>query len=300
MIVYLIPQKSGATMSLIAPNILVKQRATCVAHTPERPRQAVILAGGRGTRLAPLTDTRPKPMVEFQGRPFLEYLIGMLREQGFERLVLLLGYLPDVVSDYFGDGSRFGVEITYSVTPPEDETGWRVRQALRHLDPTFLLMYCDNYWPMPFADMWRRYCEADAPAMVTVYRNTDGYTRDNLRIGADGYLEIYDKSRSADGLSGVDIGFLILRREIIERLPEDNVSFEATLYPELVLNHELIAFQTDHRYYSVGDHKRLPLTKIFLAAEPTVILDRDGVLNVKMPHAKYVRSWPRGRYQLGL
>jgi NDP-sugar pyrophosphorylase family protein len=63
-----------------------------------RPRQAVILAGGRGTRLAPITDTVPKPMVPFHGRPFLEYLVDLLREQGFERLLLLLGYLPECVT----------------------------------------------------------------------------------------------------------------------------------------------------------------------------------------------------------
>ena len=73
----------------------------------QRPKQAVILAGGRGTRLRPLTDTRPKPMVEFHGKPFLEYLVDMLREQGFARVLLLLGYLPDVIQDYFGDGSRW-------------------------------------------------------------------------------------------------------------------------------------------------------------------------------------------------
>src|SRR2546429_9672964 len=73
----------------------------------QRPNRAVILAGGRGTRLRPLTDTRPKPMVEFHGKPFLEYLVDMLREQGFARVLLLLGYLPDVIQDYFGDGSRW-------------------------------------------------------------------------------------------------------------------------------------------------------------------------------------------------
>ena len=72
-----------------------------------RPRQAVVLAGGRGRRLAPLTDTRPKPMLEFHGRPFLSYLLELLREQGFERVLLLLGYLPDVVQSYCGDGSRW-------------------------------------------------------------------------------------------------------------------------------------------------------------------------------------------------
>ena len=65
-----------------------------------RPTQAVILAGGRGTRLQHIAETRPNPMVEFHGRPFLEYMIEMLRDQGIERVLLLLGYLADVVREH--------------------------------------------------------------------------------------------------------------------------------------------------------------------------------------------------------
>jgi NDP-sugar pyrophosphorylase family protein len=77
----------------------------------ERPTQAVILAGGRGTRLRHLTETRPKPMVEIRGKPFLEYQIEQLREQGFEKVLLLLGYLPEVVQKHFVDGSAFLITI---------------------------------------------------------------------------------------------------------------------------------------------------------------------------------------------
>jgi D-glycero-D-manno-heptose 1,7-bisphosphate phosphatase len=92
----------------------------------ERPRQAVILAGGRGTRMRPITDDRPKPMVPILGKPFLEYQIEQLRDEGFERILLLLGYLPEVVMDYFGDGNRWGVKIEYSVTEPDDLTSMLV------------------------------------------------------------------------------------------------------------------------------------------------------------------------------
>ena len=128
---------------------------------PPPPTQAVVLAGGRGTRLGPLTDDRPKPMVEFHGRPFLEYLIEMLRDQGIERVELLLGYRPEVVQDHFGDGSRFGLDIGYSVSGADDLTVSRLRLVEERLDPCFLLLYCDNYWPMRFDDMWHRFATAD-------------------------------------------------------------------------------------------------------------------------------------------
>jgi NDP-sugar pyrophosphorylase family protein len=111
----------------------------------QRPTQAVILAGGRGTRLRPLTLTRPKPMVEIQGKPFLEYQIEQLRQQGFKRVLLLLGYLPEIVRDYFGNGRRWGIKIEYSVSDVDDETGRRLKLAEPFLDPCFLLLYCDNY-----------------------------------------------------------------------------------------------------------------------------------------------------------
>ena len=77
----------------------------------DRPRQAVILAGGLGTRMRPITDDRPKPMVPVLGRPFLEYQIEQLRDQGFERVLILLGYLPEIVQNHFGDGRRWGISI---------------------------------------------------------------------------------------------------------------------------------------------------------------------------------------------
>ncbi|MBF0160473.1 MAG: HAD-IIIA family hydrolase [Magnetococcales bacterium] len=256
-----------------------------------RPKQAVILAGGRGTRLAPLTDHCPKPMIPFHGRPFLEYLIELLRTRGFDRILLLLGYLSDQIISHFGDGSRFGVTIQYHVTPVEDDTGSRVRKALPHIEPLSLLLYCDNYWPIPWEQLWQQFVQLGTLAQVTVYANRDGYSRDNMCIGPNNLVTIYDKTRQSTGLQGVDIGFLIAHREIFEQLPEENCSLEKEIYPQLVRNQQLAAFLTEHRYYSVGDLRRLPLTEQFLARQPAVILDRDGVLNQRMPRAHYVRHW---------
>ena len=254
-----------------------------------RPRQAVVLAGGRGTRLRPLTDSRPKPMVEFHGRPFLEYVVEMLRDQGFDRVLLLLGYMADVVVDHFGDGAALGVEIDYAVTAPDDLTGHRMLHARERLDPVFLLCYCDNYWPLRFDPMWERFAGSDAGAMATVYDNGDGYTRSNVRV-EDGQVTAYDPTRAAPGLQGVEIGYAIVRRETLDLLPAHDALFEKAVYPQLVEDGRLLANVTGHRYYSVGSHERLPLTSEFLARHPTVILDRDGVLNVRPPKAEYVTT----------
>ncbi|MGH7507384.1 MAG: HAD-IIIA family hydrolase [Longimicrobiales bacterium] len=266
----------------------------------QRPTQAVILAGGRGTRLRPLTDHRPKAMIEFHGKPFLGYLVEMLRDQGFRRLLLLLGYLPNVIIDHFGDGSGYGVEIEYDVTEPDDLTGFRVRHARDRLDDVFLMLYCDNYWPMRFDAMWRAFLDSGAQGQVTVYTNEDSYTRDGVKIGEDGFVEVFDRSRTQPGLNGVEIGFAVLQRDVVlPLLPERQRLFEDAVYPPLIARHALHAFRTGHRYYSVGGHERLWLTDAFFAREPAVILDRDGVLNERPPRAEYVTTPEQFRWLPG-
>jgi histidinol-phosphate phosphatase family protein len=257
----------------------------------QKPEQAVILAGGLGTRLRPITDNIPKPMIEFHGKPFLEYIVEMVVEQGFKKIVLLLGYLPDKVTSYFDNGEKWGIEIQYSITDVEDDTGLRLKKAKHLFDPLFVLLYCDNYWPMSFQKMWDTFTSADVDALVTVYMNKDSYTKSNIRIDSEGYIEVYDKTRQENNLQGVDIGFFILKREVIDLIPEGNHNFEKTVLPQLIANHKIITYPTDHRYYSVGSHERLKLTEIFLERKSTIILDRDGVINKKAVKARYITAW---------
>jgi D-glycero-D-manno-heptose 1,7-bisphosphate phosphatase len=139
--------------------------------------------------------------------------------------------------------------------------------------------------------MWRRFVDAHVPAMITVYTNKDGYTRNSVRVGHHGYVAVYDKTCTSPGLQGVEISYALVDKSVVELLPDTNVSVAEALYTRLAQHHQLLAYVTDHRYYSVGALHRLPLTEAFLARRPTVILDRDGVLNKKPPQAQYVRTW---------
>ena len=193
-----------------------------VKNNKSRPLQAVILAGGLGTRLRPITDTIPKPMIPFHGKPFLEYIIEMLIEQGFVKIILLLGYLPEKVTEYFGNGAKWGIDIKYSITDINDDTGLRLKKAKHLFENEFMLLYCDNYWPMNFNKMLAVYKANDVDALVTVYKNLDGYTKNNLQINENGFIEVYDKTRQAENLQGVDIGFFILKKSIVDLIPDGN------------------------------------------------------------------------------
>lgn len=261
-----------------------------------RPRQAVIVAGGRGTRLGALTADRPKALVEVAGRPFLDHLVASVRERGFDRILLLTGYRADLIEAHVADVDGWGLDVTTVATDLADETGPRFRTALDHIDERFLFMYCDNLWPMPFEAMWERYLEAGVPGMVTVYANSDDYTRSNVRVGPDGRIERYDRTRLEDGLRGVEIGYGIFERGVLDALTDANESFQDAIYPGLIADRQLQAWVTPHRYYSIGRPERLEAAARFLTGAPAVIVDRDGVLNEKAPRAEYVRSWAEWRW----
>lgn len=253
--------------------------------------QAVILAGGIGTRLRPLTYTTPKPMVLVNGRPYLEYLIDLLKKNGISEVVLLLGYLPEKIIDHFGDGSDFGIKITYSVGDVAFETGKRIKNAENLIQEHFLLMYCDNYWPLDLPKLLEFHNKNQAAATVTVYANKDGVTRNNIYVDEKGYVIKYDKSRQDKDLNGVEIGFYIIDKKILNLMPENNFSFEKEILPQLIEKHQLSGYVSEHKYYSIGSPERVLVTEKFLQPKKVIFLDRDGVINKKAPKAEYVKSW---------
>jgi histidinol-phosphate phosphatase family protein len=263
-------------------------------------KQAVILAGGQGTRLKPFTDTMPKPMIPLNNRPFLEYLVEMLKENGIEEIVFLLGYKAEKIVEHFGDGKKFGVKIKHSVGAVEDDTGTRIRNAKNLIDNHFLLMYCDNYWPMNLKKLEEFYNQNPTLASVTVFTNKKGVTKNNVIVDSEGFVVKYDKTRTEPGLNGVDIGFMIIDKKVLDMMPDTNFSFEKEILTKLVEQHQLRAYLTDHRYYSIGSIDRLEQTTKYLLPRKIIFLDRDGVINKKAPKADYVKKWSEFEFLPGV
>ncbi len=134
--------------------------------------QAVILAGGRGERLIPLTDSMPKPMAPINGVPFLDYLIYSIVQAGIKNILILLGYKADVIIDRYNSMRNISIEFSYGSV--NDQTGRRVLNAYDQLDDYFLLMYGDNYWPIELDAMSSNYQKLNASVTTNVFSNKMG------------------------------------------------------------------------------------------------------------------------------
>lgn len=259
--------------------------------------QAVILAGGRGRRLLPFTSKNPKPMIPVNNKPFLWFLIKMLKENGIEEIIILTGYLGESIEKYFGNGSNLGIKIKYSYTPflvkdgDENMSGSRLKNAQGLLDSYFLLLYCDNYWPLQLFKLVEYYKSHPSDVLVTVYSNKDNSTKNNILVDNSGYVLEYDKKRTGKSLNGVEIGYFIVNKKVLMFLPKGNSKFEDVVLQILIQERKLAGFLTDQKYYSISDIKRVNITEKFLKPKKVIFLDRDGVINKKPPKADYVKKW---------
>lgn len=267
-----------------------------------RIRQAVVLAGGAGTRLQPFTLRNPKPMVPVNTRPFLEHLIDLLKENGIREVILLIGYKGEKIVEHFGNGRKFGLRIRYSYSPFKDYFGEEIKSGLRILnahellEEQFLLMYCDNYWPLELGNLEQFFNARKGEVLVSVYSNWDKSTRSNVFVSEDGLIIKYDKSRVEQNLNGVDIGFMIVRKRVLSLLPKANSKFEDEVFPKLIKERRLLGFLSDQKYYSIGDTDRVKKTAKFLKDKKVIFLDRDGVINNKAPKSDYIKSWDEFKF----
>lgn len=249
------------------------------------PEQAVILCGGRGERLRPLTDSLPKPMASVLGRPFLELLVCQFRDAGIRRIVLLNGYRGNQVAAHFGTGADFGVEIRSVQGAEEWETGRRITEAADLLDERFVLAYGDNFAPFRGDALAARHEACGLPVTLTVAAKERG----NVRLGADGAVEAYDPDRAETGLRHVEIGYMMVDRDPVLALDPGRGNFSLTLR-QLAAGRRLAAFDPGVAYESISDLPRLRELEQFLLPKRILLVDRDGVINRRLPVGHYVRS----------
>lgn len=174
--------------------------------------RAVILAGGKGVRLAPLTEVIPKPLVPIGGRPILEIVIRQLRQHGFGRITLAVGYMAELIKAYFQDGTRLGVKIEYSFEATPLGTAGPLAQ-IADLSETFLVMNADVLTNLKYQELLNCHKENGAIATIGAYKRQ--VTIDLGVIIPDGHCRIKDYVEKPTSTHLVSMGVYVFEPEVL-------------------------------------------------------------------------------------
>jgi NDP-sugar pyrophosphorylase family protein len=230
--------------------------------------QAVILAGGLGTRLGPMTKEVPKPMVRVAGAPYLEHQLRLLGQQSIRDVVVLVGHLAEQIETYFGDGRPWQLSLRYSREVTPQGTAGALRDARGLLDETFLLLYGDSYLPVDYRGVWQSLQSSSACGVAVVYDNReDTGVPGNIAVDPEGYVRRYDKARGHDpALPYTEAGVLAFHKRVLELVRATGAcSLETEVFPQLVAQRQLKAFLTTERFYDIGTPERLREIESYLA-----------------------------------
>lgn len=226
----------------------------------ESIKQIVILAGGLATRLYPITHKIPKSMVSIHGKPFLEYQIDLCKKNGIEEIVLCVGHLWEQIREYFGDGKKFGVKITYSVENEKLDTGGAIKNALPHLDEKFFVMYGDSFLDIDWEKIAEFHAKSKAEGLMTVYKNNWKLEPSRVLLDDAGYIKEYNKENPRREMKYMEYGLNILPKKIIDKVREK--SFPISRYFDILMDkRQLISYESRKRFYEIGCHEGLGITR---------------------------------------
>jgi D-glycero-alpha-D-manno-heptose 1-phosphate guanylyltransferase len=213
--------------------------------------QAIVLAGGLGTRLKSVVPDLPKPMAPVAGRPFLTWVLDRLVDAGFERTVLAVGYRHEVIRDHFGESYR-GMALRYSIESTPLGTGGAIRLAADQVTalPAFVLNG-DTYLELDYRAMLDAHQQSRASLSVAICRAPDVSRYGAVELEGDRIHDFLEKGRA--GLGFINAGVYLLSSEILQQIPSgEPFSFEQQLLVPQVKELRPLAFLAEGRFIDIG------------------------------------------------
>ena len=182
--------------------------------------QAIILAGGLGTRLRSVVSDRPKPMALVAGKPFLEYVLQGLKKSGIDDVIFAVGYKGGMVEEYFGDGSQFGIRARYAYEEELLGTAGAIKNAGNYVtDEQFFVLNGDTFYQMDFGDLSRIQQEKNLE-MALVLRGVPDISRYGAARLTDGLLTAFNEKNGNTGAGTINGGVYLMKRALLDEIPE--------------------------------------------------------------------------------
>ena len=219
--------------------------------------KAVVMAGGEGTRLRPLTSNQPKPMVPVAGKPCMEHILELVRRHGITSGVATLAYMPQVIRGYFGEGSHLGVELDYSVEEVPAGTAGSVKLVEPYLDETFLVVSGDALTDMDLTSLIEFHRYKGAMATIALKRVPDPLEFGVVITAEDGRIERFlEKPTWGEVFSDtINTGIYVLEPEVLREVPDDvPYDFSKELFPRLLeAGAPLYGYVADGYWQDIGN-----------------------------------------------
>jgi MurNAc alpha-1-phosphate uridylyltransferase len=211
-----------------------------------------ILAGGYATRLGPLTAETPKCLIKINGRPFVDWQLDLLMQNGYKDFVFCVSHKSDAVQEYLGDGRNRGAHIQYSLDGSTQlGTGGAIQKALPMLGEMFGVVYGDSYLPTNFAAVEKFFLSSRTQALMTVYENKNQFDSSNVEF-IDGKLISYEKASNNKQMHHIDYGLSFFRGAAF-RPWGNQPSFDLSeVCHRLGKDGQLLGFEVFERFYEIG------------------------------------------------
>lgn len=204
---------------------------------------AVILAGGLGTRLRPLTETTPKPLLPVQGKPTLLHIIENLREHQIKNIILSVGYKVEMIEEYFGDGKKYGIKISYSKEIEPLGTGGAVKKAAAGITGPFVLVWGDGLMDIDYTKMKKQFIGEEADIIMGLTKRDDVENFGVVTLNGTIITSFVNKPKREEALTNlVDIGAYIIHPKCLVLLPDGKSSIEKDCFEKLAPQRKIVAF----------------------------------------------------------
>jgi mannose-1-phosphate guanylyltransferase len=238
--------------------------------------KAVVLVGGEGTRLRPLTYITVKAMVPVLNKPFLEYTIRHLSHHNIKEIILAIGYKPDRITEYFSDENPFGTKLVYSIETEPLGTAGAVKNAQSHIDDRLFVMNGDIFTDLNITDMLQFHDKKGAKVTIALTPVEDPTRFGVVETNSDRRVTRFvEKPRRQEVTSNmINAGLYIIEKKVLERIPEgQRCMFEHNIFPSLINEGEPVyGFTTDAYWMDTGTpEKYLELNGDLLRGKSTQV-----------------------------
>ncbi len=222
-----------------------------------RPSKALILAGGKGTRMGDLAKTIPKCLLKIQGKPIMEHIILLFKKYEIKDIIICVGHLSEQIIDYFGDGKKFGVSITYIKENNPMGTAGPLKLAKKFLTETFIMCNGDELKEIDLEDMYNFHRENRGMSTIALTTVEDPSAYGVAVINGNKIVAFVEKPSKANAPSNlISAGLYILEPEVINTIPDGYSMIENDVFPKLAGEDGLFGYPFSGQWFDTGTPER--------------------------------------------